>query len=199
MLWACARPPAGSDAPTGPTRLPILDPDYGRAEALPDAVALGAAVDRLALALADGGRFELDAALAAGPVVLIWIGGAEHEAVSAWVRDLAAALPELDQRATTLVLVRSLPPESALRWATDLHLQAAVASDVDGALAGLLGAPPEGPSDLDFAVLIVVDGLVAYRKLGGRRPELDELLTVLDGEAERLRCCPGACVGDPCE
>ena len=59
--------------------------------------------------------------------------------------------------------------------------------------------PDTAPAQLDFAVLIVDrEGALIYRKIGGRRPALDELLAVVDGEAEALRCCPGACVGEPC-
>lgn len=193
---ACARPPARSDAPEGPTRLAIFDPDYGASADHPDAIGIGARVDSLVLPLADGGAFELDDAAAAGPVLLVWIGGAEHALLTDWARALDRKLAELEQREATLVFVRPLEPDAALRWATELHLQTPVAGDPNGDLAAQLDALAE---PLEFAVLIVVGETVAYRKLGGRRPELSELLAVLDGEADNLRCCPGACVGMACE
>lgn len=198
---ACTRPPTtATTEPAGPTRLPILDPAYGSHPEHGDALMLGTRVDALTLPLADGGSFELADANAAGPVLLVWIGGAEHEVLGNWVRTLDAALPQLDERGATLVFVRPLEAEASLRWAVDLGLRSAVAADPDGELAGLLDLLDPAPTTIDFALVIIgADGLVAYRKLGGRRPELDELLAVLDGEAEGLRCCPGACVGSPCE
>lgn len=197
LVLACARPPT-STPPAAPTRLPILDPDYGTHPDHPNALALRTRLDALTLPLADGGSFELADANAAGPVVLAWIGGAEHETLVTWVRTLDAALPQLDERGATLVFVRPLDAEASLRWAVELGLRSAVAADAEAELAAKLDLAD--PPTLDFAVVIVGrDGLVAYRKLGGRRPELDELLAVLDGAADRLRCCPGACVGPPCE
>jgi hypothetical protein len=199
LALACARPPARAEPPAGPTQLPILDPDYGGAAELPAAIAIGDRLTGLSLALADGGPFEIDPALAAGPVILVWIGGAEHEIVSDWVRALDGELAQLDRRAATLVWVRPLAAEASLRWATELRLRTPVVADPHGELAALLGATPAAPLTLDVAVVIVIDGIVGYRKLGGRRPELAELLAVLDGEAERLRCCPEPCAGEPCQ
>jgi peroxiredoxin len=199
-LLACTRPPTtASTEPTGPTRLPILDPEYGSHPEHGDALSLGSHLDALSLPLADGGSFELANANAAGPVLLVWIGGAEHDSLVAWVRTLDAALPQFDERGATLLFVRPLEVEASLRWAVDLGLRSAVAADPNAELAATLDRL-EPPTTLDFALVIVMpDGRVGYRKLGGRRPELDELLAVLDGEAEGLRCCPGACVGSPCE
>lgn len=197
---ACVRPPSGAIEP-GPTRMAILDPAYGAHPDHPHALMLDQRVEALALPLADGGEFVLDDARRAGPVVLAWIGGAEHESLTAWVRQLDAGLRELDARAATLVFVRPLAVEPSLRWAEELGLRAAVAADPVGAFAVQLDlvGPDRPPPTIDFAVLIVDgDGEVAYRKLGGRRPEIDELLAVLDGEADNLRCCPGACVGAAC-
>jgi peroxiredoxin len=200
---ACTHPPTtASTEPSGPTRLPILDPEYGSHPEHADALALGTRVDTLSLPLADGGTFELANANAAGAVLLVWIGGAEHEVLGAWVQSLDAALPQLDERGATLIFVRPLDAESSLRWAVDLGLRSAVAADPEAELAAMLDLVKRAgpPTTLDFALVIIgADGLVAYRKLGGRRPELDELLAVLDGEGEGLRCCPGACVGPPCE
>jgi peroxiredoxin len=200
---ACARVPTTASAePDGPTRLPILDPAYGQHPEHPDAIAVGASLGPLTLPLADGGGFELANANAAGPVLLVWVGGAEHESLVGWVSALDAALPQLDERGATLLFIRPLEAEASLRWAVDLGLRSAVAADPEGELAGLLDLPEaqEPSTTLDFALVIVAtDGSVAYRKLGGRRPELDELLAVLDGEAASLRCCPAACVGSPCE
>ena len=196
---ACAGPPATTEAP-GPRRLPILRSEYGAHPDHTEALELGAHLDELRLPLADGGGFELDAARGAGAVILAWIGGAEHEGLTAWLRSLDRGIDALDARGATLVFVRPLPAEAALRWAIDLALQTAVAGDPEGELAARLDAiaEPERPA-LDFAVVIVDrGGQVVYRKLGGRRPELGELLSVLDGDGETLRCCPGACVGDPC-
>jgi len=195
---ACARPPARVDQPEGSTRLPILDPDYGESRDHPAAIRPGDRLDSLALPLADGGAFELTDALAAGPVVLIWIGGAEHQALGEWVRELDRALAQLEQRSATLVFVRPIEPAAALRWATELHLQTPVAGDPNGDLARQLDAADQAGAPLEFAVVIVVDRTVGYRKLGGRRPDLDELLAVLDGEADNLRCCPDDCAGSPC-
>jgi peroxiredoxin len=199
-MLACTRPPTtASTEPSGPTRLPILDPAYGSHPDHADALALGDRLDALSLPLADGGTFELANASAAGPVVLVWIGGAEHELLGAWVGALDAALPQLDERGVTLVFVRPLEAEASLRWAVDLGLRSAVAADPDAELAAKLDLL-DPPTTIDFALVIVTpDGLVAYRKLGARRPELEELLAVIDGEAAGLRCCPGACVGPPCE
>ncbi len=200
LVLACASPPTSMNPePPGPTRLPILDPAYGAHPEHVDALEIGGRLGELELPLADGGTFELANASAAGPVVFVWIGGAEHEALVTWVRTLDAALPQLDERGATLVFVRPLDAEASLRWAVDLGLQSTVAADPEADFATHLdlGAPP---TTLDFAVLIVApDGSLAYRKLGARRPDLDELLAVLDGEAAGLRCCPGACVGAPCE
>jgi peroxiredoxin len=197
---ACTHPPTtASTEPSGPTRLPILDPAYGTHPEHTDALALGTHIDNLSLPLADGGTFELANANAAGPVLLVWIGGAEHEVLGAWVASLDAALPQLDDRGATLLFVRPLDAEGSLRWAVDLGLRSAVAADPEAELAAMLDLL-DPPTTLDFALVIIgADGLVAYRKLGGRRPELDELLAVLDGEGEGLRCCPGACVGSACE
>jgi peroxiredoxin len=198
LVLACARPPSGTDSP-GPTRLPILDPAYGAHPEHPDALALGTRLDALTLPLADGGSFELADANAAGPVVFAWIGGAEHEILVTWVRALDAALPQFDERGATLVFVRPLGAEASLRWAMDLGLRSAVVGDPEAEFAGKLDLV-DPPTTIDFALLIIApNGLVAYRKLGGRRPELDELLAVLDGEAKGLSCCPGGCVGPPCE
>jgi peroxiredoxin len=200
LALACARiPTTASTEPSGPTRLPILDPAYGHHPEHTDALALGDRLDALELPLADGGTFELANANAAGPVLLVWIGGAEHESLGAWVSTLDQALPQLDDRGATLVFVRPLDAEASLRWAVDLGLRSAVAGDPDGELAAKLDLL-DPPTTIDFALVIVAaDGTVAYRKLGGRRPELEELLAVLDGDAQGLRCCPGACVGTPCE
>lgn len=182
-------------------RLPILDPGYGASADHPAAIRLGDRLDSLALPLADGGVFELGDALAAGPVILVWIGGAEHEALSGWIRALDQSLALLEQRGATLVLVRPLGVEAALRWAIDLRVQTAVAGDPEGELSALLdavGERGEPASGLEFAVLIVVEHKVVYRKLGGRRPALAELLAVLDGQADGLHCCPAECEGAPC-
>lgn len=197
---ACARPPtAATTEPAGPTRLPIRDPAYGHHPDHPDALSLGARLDALSLPLADGGTFELANANAAGPVMLVWIGGAEHETLVTWVRTLDQSLPQFDDRSATLLFIRPLDADASLRWAVELGLRSSVAADPDGELAALLDLL-DPPTTLDFALLILSpDGTIAYRKLGGRRPELDELLAVLDGEADGLRCCPGACVGSPCE
>jgi peroxiredoxin len=199
-VLACARPPTtASTEPAGPTRLPILDPAYDSQPEHADALVLGDRLDGLELPLADGGTFELANASAAGPVLLVWLGGAEHESLINWVRALDAALPQLDDRGATLVFVRPLDAEASLRWAVDLGLRSAVAADPDGELAAKLDLI-DPPTSIDFALVIVAaDGTIAYRKLGARRPELDELLAVIDGEAQGLRCCPGACVGPPCE
>lgn len=203
LALACTRPPTtASTDPAGPTRLPILDPAYGQHPEHGDALSLGARLDTLSLPLADGGTFELANANAAGPVMLVWIGGAEHETLVAWVRTLDQSLAQFDERGATLLFIRPLEPESSLRWAVDLGLRSSVAADPNAEFAAMLDLVEQDgpPTTIDFALLILApDGTVAYRKLGARRPELDELLAVLDGEAEGLRCCPGACVGSPCE
>jgi peroxiredoxin len=199
LVLACVRPPTTATTDPGPTRLPILDPAYGSHADHVDALALGDRLDALPLPLADGGSFELADANAAGPVLLVWLGGAEHDSLITWVRALDAALPQLDDRGVTLVFSRPLDAEASLRWAVDLGLRSTVAADPDGELAAKLDLI-DPPTTIDFAlVILAADGTIAYRKLGGRRPELQELLAVLDGEAQGLRCCPGACVGPPCE
>lgn len=201
-LLACARPPTTATTDPGPTRLPILDPAYGNHPEHADALSLGDHLDALTLPLADGGTFDLANANAAGPVILVWIGGAEHESLVTWARTLDRSLAQFDERSATLVFVRPLDVQASLRWAVDLGLRSTVAADPDGELAAKLDliARDDPSTPLDFALVIVsADSLVAYRKLGGRRPDLDELLAVLDGEADGLRCCPGSCVGSPCE
>jgi peroxiredoxin len=203
LASACQRPAPSVAPEPGPTRLAILDPAYGAHPDHEGAIAPGDRLDALSLPLADGGQFELADAVAAGPVLLVWFGGAEHEGLTSWARALDRELAQLEARAATLVFVRPLEAEAALRWAAEIPLQTTVAGDPDGELAAILDliSTPEAPAPtLDFAVVVLSrSGTVAYRKLGGRRPELAELLAVLDGEAQALRCCPGACVGEPCE
>ncbi|PRP95674.1 AhpC/TSA family protein [Enhygromyxa salina] len=200
---ACQRPPTVATVEPGPTRLPILTPEYGAHPDHPAALGPGDRLAALSLPLADGGQFELANARGAGPVILAWIGGAEHEALTTWARSLDRGLAELDGRGATLVFVRPLGAEAALRWAVEVGLQTSVAGDPEAELLGaleLVGADEAVEPELDFAVVVIgPDGAVAYRKFGGRRPELDELLAVLDGAAENLRCCPDVCVGEPCE
>lgn len=191
-MLGCIRPPAQLEGPAEqPMRLPILAPEYGASAEHPGRFELGDRLETLTLPLADAGSFAIDDAQVAGPVLLIWIGGAEHESLTAWIRTLDHSLAPLEQRGATLVFVRPLEPEAALRWATELRLQTPVASDPADQL-GLSAAP------LEFTVIIVERGTIVYRKLGGRRPALDELLAVLDGAAASLRCCPRECA-DPCE
>jgi hypothetical protein len=198
LAIACVQPPARSEQPEGPIRLAVLEADYGAAIDRPAAIEPGDRLDTLELPLADGGQFTLARALAAGPVILVWIGGAEHEGLMAWVRALDAGLAALEQRSATLVFVRPLEPDAALRWATQMHVQTPVAADPRGDLGVYLDLAAELAQPLEFAVLIVRDGELAYRKLGGRRPALDELLAVVDDEAGALRCCPSTCVGPSC-
>jgi peroxiredoxin len=194
-VLGCIRPPA-AEVPGAPTRLPILEPDYGASAEHPAAIRPGDRVAMLELPLADGGTLALADALAAGPVVLIWIGGAEHESLIDWIHELDGSLAQLEQRSATLAFVRPIEPGAALGWATELRLQTPVVSDPEGQLGRMLDIDA---APLEFAVLLVADGQLVYRKLGGRRPQLAELLAVLDGEAERLRCCPTACAEPACE
>ena len=198
----CTRPPS-NDPDAGPLRLAIASDAYGAHPTHVDALHLGERLELSGLELADGGDFELDEALGAGPVVFVWVGGAEHEALMAWVGGLELALPALEAHGATLVWVRPLAPEAALRWAFELRLQAPVVSDVEasfGAALDLGRVPDRGASTADFAVLIVgPEGRLRYRKIGGRRPGADEIEWVLAGEAEAFACCPGACVGSACE
>jgi hypothetical protein len=187
VMLGCVRPPTQAEVPEDPTRLAILDAEYGASGDHPGAIRPGDRVEPL-----EG----LAEAFAAGPVVLIWIGGAEHESLIAWIRELDGSLAQLEQRGATLAFVRPLDPEAALRWATELRLQTPVVSDAQGQLGRLLDADA---APLEFAVLLVADRKLVYRKLGGRRPQLEELLAVLDGEGERLRCCPSACGDPPCK
>ena len=181
-------------------RLSITAPEYGAHASHPDALGLGERLELGPLLLADGGELKLEEALAAGPVVLVWIGGAEHEELSAWALRLDAALPEFDARRASLVFVRPSVPESALCWAVQLRLRSAVACDLDGELAGqldVLRVPEAGQVRADFVVLVLEgEGQLGYRKIGGRRPELEELRAVLEGQ--ELACCPGECTGEPC-
>lgn len=202
MMLACQRPASRASVEPRSTREPILHGSYGAHPSHPHAIAIGAWLDTLSLPLADGGDFEFAQARGAGPVVFVWIGGAESESLTAWARGLDHSVAALDSRGVTLVFVRPLGLESSLDWASDLGLQSPVATDPLAAFAKLLDLVSEDqrPPSIDFAVLIVEDdGRVAYRKLGGRRPALDELLAVLDHDADDLRCCPAACVGPPCE
>jgi peroxiredoxin len=196
LTVACVRPPSLEEIPRGPLRLPILSAEYGGSVEHPAAMSPGDRLQTLELPLADGGSFDLADALVAGPVVLIWIGGAEHEALTRWISALDRSLAQLEQRSTTLAFVRPLEPDAALRWATELRLQTPVAGDPDDQLARLLD---QDANPLELAVLIVIDGTIAYRKLGDRPPQLDELLAVIDGTAEQLRCCPAECEGPPCQ
>jgi peroxiredoxin len=199
---ACRHPASQPALEPGPTRLPILADAYGQADAHPGAISIGERLEALQLPLADGGELELQQLRGAGPVVFAWVGGAEHDSLTGWVHALDRSFAAFDERGATLVFVRPLEREPTLRWATELGLQSPVAADAAAAFARVLDllADDRPAARIDFAVLIVEpDGRVAYRKLGGRRPELTELLAVLDHTAESLRCCPGACVGEPCE
>ncbi len=149
------------------------------------------------LPLAEGGWFAFDEALGAGPVVLVWIGGAEHVALIEWVQALDRSLAQFDARGAALVLVRPLGYERAAAFARELGLRALVSADAEGELVRALRL---GDAPLDFAVVVVEQsGTVVYRKLGGRPPQLDELLAVLDGQADALRCCPSTCGEPACE
>jgi peroxiredoxin len=168
-------------------RVAVDDPAYGADSRWPDLLALG---DRLAL-----DHLPLADARAAGPVVLLWFGGAEHAELTGWVRELAAGVSEFESRGATLVIVRPLPPERAEAFAIELGLQAVVVADETGVLTSAGGFSDPLP---EWAVLIVDrQALLRYRKLGGRRPALDELLGVLDGESPR--CCIADCPNPACE
>lgn len=201
-MLACVRPQSSVEQPEGPWRVPITTPDYGAHPSHPDALEIGEVLALGPLPLADGGELKLEEALAAGPVVLVWVGGAEHEELSAWVQRLDGALPELDAMGVSLVFVRPSVPESALRWAVQLRLRSAVACDLDGELAeqlDVLRAPEQGERRADFVVLVLEgEGELGYRKLGGRRPEVEELGAVLEGGAQELMCCPEVCGDEPC-
>lgn len=190
---APVEPPPPDDA-----RRPILSAEYGSHVAHPEALGPGEALAQAELELAEGGRFVLDDAAAVGPVILVWIGGAEGQALTAWVRELAAALAEFDARGVTLAFVRPLEPEAALRWAAQLGLQVPVLADFEGALWERLGLEA-AQGVLDQALIVVDDGVITYRKYGGRRPELAELLAVVDGRGAELRCCAETgCADPPC-
>jgi len=174
-LGCVHRPPASDGGSRPPSAAPEDDAGY------PDAIGVGDRLGVLTLPLADGGRFELGAALAAGPVVLIWIGGAEHAALTTWLGALDRSLAELEQRAATLVFVRPLAAEAALRWAVELRIQTAVAGDPHGALAAWLGeVDATRASPLEFAIWIAQGDTLRYRQIGGARPAPGELLAVLD-------------------
>jgi len=196
---ACGRPPSAAPEETGPVRVAVTSEAYGAHPELPDALALGEAVELEPLPLADGGELELANVLGVGPAILVWVGGAEHAELSAWVEALDAALAAFDSRASTLIFVRPLGPETALDWAIELGLQATVVADPWELLAPRLGMDSYDDAAIDFAVLVIdPEGRLRYRKLGVRRPGLEELGAVVDGFGEGLRCCPGACVGEPC-
>lgn len=187
---ACARASVPSEAPREASHEaePVIDPHvdiaspaYGAAAAQPDAIAPG---ERLELATI--GALSLHELRGAGPLVLVWIGGAEHAELVAWLQGLAAQVSELDARAITLVVVRPLPQDRAEAFARALRLPFVVAADETGALAA--AARWSSPT---WAVLVEREGTLVYRKLDARLPTLDELLAASEGRA--LRCCPGAC------
>jgi peroxiredoxin len=191
---ACVRADAGDVLEPEPVdpRVSVVEPGYGADPRWPDLLALGDRVELDRLPLADGSELELANTRAIGPVVLLWFGGAEHAELTRWVRELAAGVSELESRGATLVIVRPLPPERAEAFASELGLQVVVAADESGALGQALGF---GDSSPDWAIAIVDrDSLLRYRKLGGRRPALAELLGVIDGEPPR--CCIDDC-GEP--
>ena len=104
-------------------------------------------------------------------------------------------LGELEASGAGLVFARPLGADAALRWAGELHLQSPVIADEARALPTALGV-----GEPDFAVWVLDGGVLRYRKIGGRRPQLDELLAVVEdrAESEGWRCCPAACTGEPC-
>jgi hypothetical protein len=188
---ACARASVPSSAPREPLReaepaidlhVDITSPAYGGAAAQPDAIVPG---ERLELATI--GALSLHELRGAGPLVLVWIGGAEHAELVAWLQGLAAQVTELDARAITLVVVRPLPQDRAEAFAMALRLPFVVAADEAGALADAA----RWSSSPTWAVLVEREGTLVYRKLDARLPALDELLAASEGRA--LRCCPGAC------
>jgi len=181
-------------APVDP-HVVVIDPAYGADPSQPGLLALGERLELIDLPTSGGARLVLAEARAAGPIVLLWFGGAEHAELSAWVGELAKALVEFESRGATLVIVRPLPPERADAFASELGLQAVVAADEAGALARSAGLVEPLP---EWALLIVDrEGVLRYRKLAGRRPELEELLGVLD--AAPPRCCIDACEAPVCE
>ncbi len=191
-VLACVRADqAGLGEPADSTdpRVSVFDARYGAEPSQPGLLALGDRLELDRLVLADGNRLALAEARAIGPLVLLWLGGAEHADLIAWVGELASALPELESRAATLVIVRPLPIARAEAFAAALGLQAVVAADEHGALGRAFGLVEPLP---DWAVWVVDrDSRLRYRKLGGRRPELAELLAVVEGRP--LRCCIDEC------
>ncbi|MFV8753583.1 redoxin domain-containing protein [Nannocystaceae bacterium ST9] len=170
-------------------RVAIDEPSYGGDPSQPALLALGDRLELDHLPAGEGQTISLTEARAIGPVVLVWLGGAEHAGLIEWVRELASALPELEARGATLVIVRPLPPDRADAFAADLDLQAVVAADEHGELAMALGWVEPLP---EWALLVVDrQSTLRYRKLAGRRPGLDELLAAIEGRAPR--CCVDEC------
>lgn len=185
-----------TDPPTSPRRLSVSGVEYGAHPDFPDALGPGDALDgSVAWSTADGPSVRLADLRLGGPVVVVYLGGAEHEFVTQWATRLSESLRDIEARGASLVFVRPIDAQGALRWAIDLRVQAVVVGDPDGAWLRAMGLPD---ATLVAAVWIVDrDGRLRYRKLADRRPEVDELLGVLDGVA--LRCCPAVCVDEACE
>lgn len=188
LVLACVRTGVPSEAPNSVAaapdpRIDIGSPAYGASLARPDAITPGESLELAAI-----GELSLHEPRSAGPLVIVWIGGAEHAELGAWLQRLAEGIAELDARAATLVVVRPLPLDRAEAFAVALQLPFVVAADEQGMLAA---AARWGEPTPDWALLIEREGELAYRKLEGRLPELDELLAAIDGRA--LRCCPNAC------
>jgi hypothetical protein len=185
---ACVRASVPSEA-AGPSEVAPSDPrvdvsraDYGASPAQPDALAPGEQLELAAI-----GGLSLPELRSAGPLVLVWVGGAEHAELGAWLQRLGARVAELDARAITLVVVRPLPQDRADAFAAALRLPFVVAADETGSLA----AAARWSSPPPWAVLVERGGTLVYRKLDARLPELDELLAASEGWP--LRCCPAAC------
>lgn len=193
---ACMRasPEPPREQPIDP-RVDVRSDAYGATPSQPDALGLGERLelDALGREASEAGGVSLVELRGAGPLVIAWLGGAEHAELIAWLRSLVAGLPELDARAASLVVVRPLPRERSEAFAAELGLQAVVVSDESGELARAAGWSATPPT---WGLLIVApDATLVYRKLGGRPPELDELLAVLDDRP--LRCCIDTCA-PPC-
>lgn len=187
LVLACVRASVPNEAPREASvveepRIDIASPAYGAASAQPDALAPG---ERLELATI--GALSLPELRSAGPLVLVWIGGAEHAELAAWLQRIAAQVAELDARAITLVVVRPLPQDRADAFAAALRLPFVVAADETGTLA----AAARWSSPPPWAVLVEREGTLVYRKLDARLPELPELLAASEGRP--LRCCADAC------
>ncbi|WP_157596188.1 redoxin domain-containing protein [Plesiocystis pacifica] len=174
-----AQPAELAEVEASPCPDPSVDPRFP--DALGPGDSLTEAAPGLELPTADG-DLRVEELLGAGPVVLIWLGGAEHRKVIAWLEATLAALPELERRGANVLVARPLAVAGALRWAESAGVQVPVVGDTSGHLRAALGLRGEARDPVERGVWVLgPSGRVLARGLDEGTPTLEALLAVLDG------------------